>query len=249
VTVLPENYVEVPPDKLVIAIQFWAGDCERAMRVARLIADIEPTRRDDVIFAFCRRFDQPITPDVWQTSLKVGMKFPIIHLQSAREAVGHPDGSFGLWAGTMDKLSEGWASGDLRAHSVLMLEADGVPLRRDWIDVVLAEHRRTLEAGKRVTGPLMARPMEHINGSLAMAFSCWVDHPSLHRCPPRQAFDLFHASVLMAEARPTHAIRNSYGAGNWSPESLAVTAKEVAWLCSQKDDSAIEWAERTLVTR
>jgi hypothetical protein len=249
VTVLDENYVELPPDKLVIAMQFWHGDESRAMRVARLIADIEPRRRDDVIFAFCRRFDTPETKLAWDTFLHVGAKFGVMPIRSQREATGHPDGCFGLFAGTLDVLARGWQDGTLRAHSVLMLEADGVPLRADWLDVLLAEHRRTLEAGKRVTGPLTERPLRHINGTLAMAFSCWIDRPSLHSCPPRQAWDLFHAEVLMAEARPTTLIKNAYGSGNWSAESLAVMAKETAYLCSQKDDSCLDWAELTLVSR
>ncbi|HSS37372.1 MAG TPA: hypothetical protein VLT58_01260 [Polyangia bacterium] len=246
---LPSNFVDEPPDKLVVALQFWAGDEQRAMRLARLIADVEPRRRDDVIVAFCRRFDTPETELTRDTFLYVGAKFGVIRVRSEREAVDHPDGCFGLWAGTLDALSEGWLSGQLRAHSVLTIEADGCPLRRDWLDVVLSEHRRTLDTGKRITGPLMERPMPHINGTLAAHLSLWIDRTSLRRCPPNQAWDLFHAAVLMAEARPTNAIRNIYGACRWAPESLAVLAKETAWLSSQKDDSALGWAERTLVAR
>lgn len=165
---LAENFVEEPPSKIVIALQFWAGDQGRAMRLARLLADIEPRRRDDVIFAFCRRFDVPMSREVWDAALHVGGKFPVIHLASQREAVNHPDGCYGLFAGTMDHLSKGWASGSLHAHSAFTIEADGVPLRRDWLDIVLAEHRRTIEGGKRVTGAADEQPgasPERIDGS------------------------------------------------------------------------------------
>jgi hypothetical protein len=245
----PSNYVDEPPDKLVIAIQFWQGDLERAMRVARLIADIEPRRREDVIFAFCRRFDTVENKLTRDTFLHVGTKFSVISIRSAREATGHPDGCYATWAGTLDALSGAWAAGNLRAHSALMIEADGVPLRADWIDVLLAEHQVTLWSGKRVTGPVTERPIRHVNGSFALHLSLWLDRPSLHVCPPGQAWDLFHAAVLMSEARPMNSMCNYYGKCAWSPESLAVAARGTAYLCSQKDDSALEWAERTLANR
>ncbi len=245
---LPPNTVETPPDAIVIALQFWQGDSDRAMRLARLIAAIEPRRRDDVVFAFCRRFDVPLTADIYQTSLKVGLRFPILHIQSKREATGHPDGAFGLWAGTMDALSEAWAAGHLRAHSVFTLEADGVPLRADWLDILIEAHARTLAAGKRITGPEM-NALPHVNGSLVAHLSLWQDRQSLHRCPPGQAWDLFHAEVLQAETRPSGWLRNVYGACDWSLASLRAMSKETAWLCSQKDDSALEWAEGTLPRR
>lgn len=95
-------------------------------------------------------------------------------------------------------------------------------------------------------GPLMNNPVPHLNGSMALHLSIWPDRPSLHRCPPNQAWDLMHAAVLMSEARPTSWIKNPYGACAWSPESLSVMAKETAFLCSQKDDSALAWAEKEL---
>lgn len=241
-----ENFVDEPPDQLVVALQYWSGDEARAMRVARLLADIEPARRGDVVFAFCRRFDLPMTRETWLTGLHVGQKFSVMHLASQREAVGHPDGCFGLWAGIMGALSEGWASGGLRARSVFTIEADGVPLRKDWLDRIIAAHKETLRRGKRVTGALMEEGLRHINGSLISHLSLWPDRQSLHRCPPGHAWDLFHADVLMAEAHPTSWIKNLYGNVEWSADALRLLARETAWLSSQKHDSALEWAEREL---
>lgn len=247
--VVSENLVALPPSGIILALQFWPGDEARALRLAQLIADIEPRRRDDVTFAFCRRFDMPEeSAEAWKTRLHVGHKFGTIAIRSEREGVGHPDGCNELWAGTMDKLAALWRAGHLPRHSVFTLEADGVPLRADWIDRLISAHERTLSLGKRVTGAYMDS-YPHINGSLIAHLSLWFDRPSLHVTPTGQAWDLFHAAVLRSEAEPTTWMWNIYGACAWSPHSLETMSKGAAWLSSQKDDSALAWAERTLVPR
>jgi len=243
------NTVNYPPTAVAIALQYWRDDMADALRLARLISDIETRRRDDVIFALCPRFDLERTREQQETFMHVAGKFPSMFVPSRREGTGHPDGAAALWSSTVEQLSEAWWAGRSQAHSVFTIEADGCPLRADWIDRLLEAHRRTLEVGKRVTGALMNEQFRHINGSLCLHLSTWQDRPSLHRTPSGQAWDLFHAAVLTSEARPTPWIKNCYGAGSWSAESLEIMARETAWLSSSKDDSAIAWAERSLVAR
>lgn len=242
-----ENLVNLPPRGLTVAVQMWPGDVAAALRLARLLADTQDRRRDDVTLAFCRRFDLPLTPEIWEASMHCGQKFSVTHVESQRQATGHPDGSFGLWAGTLDQLAASWRRGEQRASAVFMAEADGVPMRRDWIDVLLAEHRLALHTGKRVTGDRVGGDVEHINGSLIIELAAWIDHPSLHETPTGQAFDLYHAPTLIAECRPTRAMVNFYGSRRWSEEALAGVAKYSAWMLNVKDDSGVAWAERTLV--
>lgn len=241
------NLVYAPPAGLVIALQYWAGDEAKALRLSRLLADLEPRRREDVVLCFFRRFDLPEDAALWDTRLHCGFKFGTMTARALREAVGHPDGCNAMWASGMEQFAEHWRAGELHAHSVFFMEADGVPLRADWLDKLLAEHERALEDGKRVTGALTNRGARHINGSLIAHLSLWHDRPSLHETPRGQAWDMFHAQVLTSEARPTPWMKNVYAAGRWSDESLVGMAKETAWLASSKDDSALAWAERTLV--
>lgn len=224
------------------------------MRLARLIADIEPKRRDDVSLFFCRRFDMEAeSPALWDTWAHCARKFRVGKLRSRREGVGHPRGCNELWSGVMDQLADQWWAGNLGAHSVFTVESDGCPLRSDWLDIIIAEQRLAIEAGKRVTGAVshwseQQRHGEgrHINGSLVAHLSMWQDRPSLRRTPADQAWDLFHAAVLNAEARPTTWIKNVYGARAWSGLALEAMSKETAWLSSTKDDSAMTWAEEQL---
>jgi len=246
---LTSNFVPFPPDGLVVALQYWSGDEGAAMRLARLLADVEVQNREDVTLAFCRRFDCPPSSLAADTFEHCAKKFRVMAIQSRREGVGHPHGCNELWSGTMDQLSCAWAAGNMTASSVFTIEADGLPMSPDWIDRLQRDHTRTMEAGKRITGPLMGWPVRHINGSLIAHLSMWGDRLSLHRTPSNHAWDIFHAVALMAEARPTSLIKNVYGSRDWSDSALASMSQETAWLANTKDTSAIEWAERTLVER
>lgn len=244
-----DNLVDYPPSGLVVAIQYWHGDEAAAMRLARLLADIEPIRRDDVTLMFVRRQDVEESEDLHRTYMHCAQKFLVSKMRTPLPGVGHPAGANALWAGTFQTLFEKWQGGTLRSHSVFFCEADGCPLRADWLDRLLDEHAKTIAAGKRVTGAEMNEGTRHVNGSLIAHLSLWGSQPSLHVTPQRQAWDLFHAAVLMAEARPTRYMLNLYGAGRWSPESLEVLAREAVWLSSSKDDSVVERAEKVLVSR
>lgn len=247
---LTENYVPWPHDGFAIAIQYWAGDEQRALRVARLIADIEPQPRADVHVYLIRRWDCPPSTDLDRTAAHVRTKFPVGVLQSDEPGEGHPCGANVLWTYAMRQLAVRWLQGS-GMPSVLLAEHDSVPLSRDWIERLKLEHAAALSGGKRISGCLMERPgpIPHVNGSMLMHLSAWFDHPSLHVTPAWEAWDVWHRVVLGNECRPTPLIRNIYGARNWSPEALAALSKEVAWLANTKDDSALEWAERSLTGR
>lgn len=241
------NYVYLPPSGLVIALSYWAGDLDQAMRLARLIGAIEPRRREDVVFAFCPRFDVEWTAEQQATLLEVARKISCCRLtQRPPFATGHPDAPNAMVASALGQFAESWRDGQSRAHSVFLCEPDGVPLRADWIDRLKAEHETTLRAGRFVTGPWVEHPIGHLNGTMILHVSTWFDCPSIHETPPGQAWDMMHAHTLAARGRGTGAIKNIYDGREWTPPALAAVARETSWLASQKDDTAIAWAERTL---
>jgi hypothetical protein len=167
---------------------------------------------------------------------------------SRREATGHPDGCYGLWAGSVEVLAEqrcaAWPY-----DNVLTIEADGVPLRWDWIDQIKRVHAEHLDSGKRITGVRMFQGQRHVNGTMAMHLSCWDDHPSLHRCRAGQPWDCFHGQTLLRECGDRSAIVNLYGVQDVSPSVFSILGHEHAWLASSKDESAWRCAQGLLAER
>lgn len=246
---LPTNEVPFVDPGLVVALQYWSGDRDRAFRLARLIADIEPAYRTDVTLVLAGRFDTNVG-DASATVAHCGTKmrtFAVLAGPTGYGKTGHPDGASGLWTGTMEQLADRWCTGDLDRSSVFTIEADGCPISRDWISRVRAEHQRTLDAGRRVTGAFMPRPQPHINGSLVMSIPWWIDTLSMHSTPDGHAWDVFHRETILAAACRSDEIRNVYGATHWIGEQLRPMSKQMSWLSSTKDESAIKWAEEALV--
>lgn len=244
------NTVPCGPSGLFVAIQSWAGDSAESFRLARLIADIEPRPRDDVTILFMGR--APENPEGWTRTARdcasyVSRKFPVMVALTKREGRGHPDGSNALAGGVLDHLASMWPNGLNRA-SVFLAEADGCPLSADWLDRLLAEHRATLAAGKSITGPYMDRPA-HINGTMIVSVPWWIDHPSVHRTPSGEGWDVYHGETYLRDANRTKLILNLWGSCNWTRDQLVSLSAEYAWMTSQKDDSVIAWAERALASR
>ena len=238
------------PLPLAICIQFWEGDQAEALDLARLLADLEPLPRTDVALVFARRFDVPETPELRAAILHCEQKFPMLSFASERQATGHPDGCFGLWAGTVDHMFREWSEGRSPWQHVFTAEADGAPMRWDWIDRLKAAHARTLAENRSVTGPRCFAGLDgkaHVNGSLVMDLLCWRDRPELRTCPSGEAWDVFHGETLLREAGLWQPIYNMYGAHDLSESVYHTMGREHAWIASVKDGSSQRWA-RKLVT-
>lgn len=242
---LPDNPVPQRERGLVIALQYWDGDAHRAFRLAKLIADIEPKFRNDVTLVLVG--DGAASPPAPMELVGIcGTKMRTFAVRASHAASGHPDGANALWLGTMELLCEMWRSGDLERQDVFTIEADGCPLHQYWIDRIKAEHAESNARGLRVTGPLMSRPVPHINGTLVMSLPWFFNHPSLGVTPEGEAWDVYHRDEIMEAARPSQEIANIYGATQWRAEQLKPMGKQSSWLASTKDNSAIVWAERVL---
>jgi hypothetical protein len=134
-----------------------------------------------------------------------------------------------------------------QGRHVFFCEADGVPLREDFVECLSAAHDRTLACGKRVTGAMMNYPWPHVNGNFIMDLHVIGDYPSLLECPAGVAWDVHQGDLLLREARDGRVIQNICGSKNWTPEVLSKVACESAWLHGTKDDSAFRYASNKLL--
>lgn len=236
---------------LVTALQYWKGDEEQALMLARLLADIEKVPTDEMLLVLSRRGDCELSPEARQTQLYCSQKFATMCIQSPRGETGHPDGCFGLWAGTAMKLYELWQRGAIpwfAGRTVFLAEADGGPLQPGWRRRIVESHDMTLKGNKRVTGAIMERPFLHVNGNFVMDLSLIADYPALMKCPSKVAWDLHHAPILVREARSSYVIRNEYETRDWTPGALRPLGREAAWLHGCKDDSLFNFIRLMLRT-
>jgi hypothetical protein len=237
------------PMKLAVAIQFWDGDRDEALKLARLLADIETSWRGDVALILAMRFDvREDSRDILSTKRYCEKKFPTWTMRSKRVATGHPDGCFGLWAGTAENCHEAFLRGE-PFDNVFFVESEGRPTRFDWIDQIKRQHQVTLDAGKYVTGPRMEGNQfypTHINGSCVLSMHFFRNAMSLHSCPRGIAWDCFHARTMVCAAGPGQGIINLYGAHDLSLSVFKTMARDYAWVASVKDDSAHDCAKTLL---
>ena len=235
-----------PP--LALVLQFWRGDKKEALELARLLADIEPERRDDVALVFSRQSNCPLDRDVVETQLHCGEKFPVSDFEApVPDEVKYPHASYLQWSSTVAWLSEAYHAGKVPYGSAFMFESDGAPLSANWIDRIKQAHELTLARDKRVTGPLISSNPPHVNGTFALHLSLWEDRQSLHKCAPGTPWDIFHARTLASEASPTTVIASYYGMQNMSASVWWSLSTITAWLTSCKDGLHQYWARKNLV--
>jgi len=151
--------------KLVLALQFWAGDRDAAMRNAKRIADNEPIYREDVIFLFVARYDCPHDLAV---VAYVGQKFKTETYTGFRRGVGWPHGCNELWCDLMQQSIRRMRSGEWEGvDGILTFEADCVPVDPDWINRLRKAWDIALASNKMVLGHWLPEPtgFGHINGN------------------------------------------------------------------------------------
>lgn len=226
---------------MIIALQYYFGDEEKALKLARLLADIEHSKTSHTLL-LVRSFDTKESVELRRTVCYCARKFQVVKTKSNERRTGYPDGAYGLFHGAMTAAERLRVSGLVSwgEDSVFCCEADGCPLSLSWISILEEAHRMTLQSGKRVTGAVMEQPYRHVNGNLVAHISLWSDRASLRSCSPYVAWDIFHRDVLLAETRPSTVIRNEHGTSEWTRGSLLAISKHSAWIANVKDDSALQ---------
>lgn len=240
------------PMPLAIVLQYWAGDAERAMDLARLMADIEPARRDDVLLVFAEQAGTAKDMGYKYRAVKEAKRYAVEKFNACEIVVPvdakkkYPGIAFDPWVGALRWLWERYQDGDLPHHSAFFCEWDGCPMTRTWIDDLKRAHQLTLDLGKMVTGARMREPL-HVNGTLVMLTRMLADVPSIGACPPRAAWDIHHGHAFVRELGPATPIGNHWGMRSMPETVWTDLAHTYCWLTSTKDGCAQHWARRNLV--
>ena len=242
---------------LVVALQFYTGDWYRSMKLARLLADLEDGRRDDVALVFVRTTECPggsIVSDVVRRCSEV------FHVE---EVVIRPDtparrarwGELDKWPVGCNVLWQGAAEHflamDSRWTSLLTVDGgDGVPLHRKWVDLLVEDHGRTVAAGLQVTGHVRMDGFGkwHVNGNLVLERSFFADHPEVLLMPePREPWDMYYREVVLPASRGSSALRCDWKLVGLRPERFAEVARESAWWHGYKDGNFVEMAREFIM--
>lgn len=245
---------------LVLNLQFWEGDKAQAMALARLIADMEPNKRKDVVFLFSSRFDCEHDSS---TVEYVSQKFAnVLTFTARRKATGWPEGPNQLYADSYQFCIELKRDGKIKSEAVLFMEADCVPLRVGWIDELIAEYKG---CGKPVLGALILneRGNFHINGNCIISIDFWRKYRRVLN-PSDIAWDAEFASLFVPNAAPSRLIFSDYhlgvkGYNDWKDchylfepkmycegHPLAGETIKPAWFHGPKDMRGIECVRRSL---
>lgn len=237
--------------KGVIAIQYWRGDIDKAMRLARFIADLEPTRRDDIDFVFIARADC----DHDETAVQyVSRKFNVRKLKCIARATGHPWGCWVLWYSLMEWFYLGRQSGKLPEYKwIFPFEADCVPISRTWINEC---HDEFLRLNTSLVGSETFHWQHHLNGNLMatsnLDFLRWlIRDVTVTGVPRKEPWDIYmFPKFTQWGVGFSSKIINRCG-------QRTMEQKEFDWLRTHgwafvhgvKDDSLYHWARTALIGR
>jgi len=199
---------------LILNIQHWNGDKEQAMQLARLIADLEDNPRSDVVLLFTHRFDTDLD---WATVEYVHKKFPRTYThKTTRYGVGWPEGPNAMYADShmhcVERTRDGsWPNVD----GIFFMEADSVPLTKDWLNKIIDEWESTKKEGKSVLGCWLEAGdcgIKHINGNCIIHKDLWRRERALFH-PRSGGWDADLASSMLPHGRPSRYIYSDYGLG------------------------------------
>lgn len=227
--------------KILLALQFWEGDRAQAMKVARLIADLETHHSNRADFLLVSRFD--CTHDMDAISY-VSRKFNVRTHISRRRATGWPFGPNELWFETMQYVYEHTVEEkrmpDYKA--VLTFEADAAPLCPNWIPMLADAWDETRPAN--VVGALLQHPGPHVNGNAL--FSCdtgfmhWLVR-QVSGCTPHGGWDYILAPRFKEWGwKNCNAIRSWWQTPTLTREAFEqLYSQGVCFLHGVKDDSVL----------
>lgn len=239
---------------MIVALQYYQGDLEQTMSLARLLADLEDEPCFNLTLALVRQPDTELSPLVERTIKHCQKKFTVESVASPYWGKGHPEGCTALWKGTISHYYERFKKKELGHHtSIFTLDGgDGVPLFKGWLSLAEVIHRITLERGKLISGSpyyLGTCPL-HVNPNAIFEFEVFektkllVDFP-IYDGTLNTHFDIYHREEMLANTSLSSIVRTDWR-GNGiaaNKDILQQRSKKHLWLHGYKDPN-LTWIAR-----
>lgn len=243
---------------LVIALQFYPGDFYRSMKLALLLRDLEPRRRDDVALLFVRTSELVggrILEDVMSRCSEIFRAQSVVlgpdtpgRRERWPELNRWPVGCNVLWQGAVDHFLNHM---DPRWSSFFSVDGgDSVPLCREWLDVLVEDHAETVRRGLGVTGQVAVDGLGRwgVNLNAVYERSFFLEHPEVGEMPAgpdvRAAIDTYRAPVILPACRGSTVIRSDWKMVGVRREHFSVLSGHSAWWHGCKDGALVETARR-----
>lgn len=233
---------------IALTISFWEGDRTEAMRLCRMIADIEDTPRDDVTVILLARYDTPHDED---TIAYMRRKFPNIEAHaSTTQWSGWPTGPNGMARDLLLMMES-----RIEFDGVIMLEPDCVPLTRHWLNILIDEWQQARAQSKVMMGSWRNSgcPGGHINGNafIIPQLATFLRKRGLEiaQTPKSLAWDVYVSPFLREHWSTCGRILNKFQSRNASVEDLETPELGDHPPClvhGYKDSSAFDYAVRKL---
>jgi len=230
-------------NRLLIALQFWNGDRDRALELARYLADLEPERCKIADFLFVARFDSSLDD---HTTQRVARKFNVYTLKSRRQGTGCPDGCNELWFSTMEWVQSMMAARKIPAYkAIFTCEADGAPIPRNWIEWLSLEWDRVNRPKPVVIAGALVEPGPHINGNALISgepgFLAWIAR-RVGGVRPGCGWDYCMAKEFKRLGWANiPGVKSIYNTPTFSPEQYAqMIENKWIWVHGGKDTSLIK---------
>lgn len=196
---------------LILNIQHWEGDKSQAMALLRLMADLEPAKREDVYLLVTCRFDGTFDEESIEYA---SQKFNITKFKTTRNATGWPNGPNQMAGESYLFCVDSFRKGRFpKSSAVMFIEADCVPLRKTWISELYNEYNGS---GKEITGCWLKKQdagIEHINGNCLISINFWRRCKSIFWPDEKGGWDATLRRHMLPVAHPSKLIWSDYQLG------------------------------------
>jgi hypothetical protein len=231
--------------KILIALSFWEGDRASAEKLARFLADLEPSHTDKADFLLVNRFDcPPLDPNV----LGLTRKFNTFTHTTPKILTGWPNGCNAMAMAMLSWVCQRVESKKIPSYKAIFnCEADGGPVSVDWIAKMSAAWDSVNQKRKVVlAGPMVPAPQQHINANALLSgdpsFLRWFTAGG-----PMQALQGGGWDYLLADTfkhmgwADIPQMKSYYNSANFTVEQyLQMQRENVIWCHGDKSNALVD---------